>query len=68
MNNKFTPETDSRKLFEHTGKTANADARKNIDQVNPHLRATFYKTPTINYFLYKSLPVSQILQLFHEAN
>ena len=51
MTIKFTLEADGRKLFEHIGNPADADARGNIDQLNPHLRAAFCETPRINYFL-----------------
>ena len=53
MTIKFTLETDGRKLFEDIGNLANADARRNIDHLNPHLTSTFYETSIINYFFYQ---------------
>ena len=49
---RFNIEKDVKKLFENIMRTEDQAVREDVDRNPPRLKAAFYETPRINYYLY----------------
>ena len=49
---RYNIEKDVKKLFENIMRIEDQVVREDVDRNPPRLRAVFYKTPKINYYLY----------------